>query len=190
MNNTTKVHETITAHTNQNSANQRAENLAVLGSKKILELCVGPSLRDLEVAYNKFGMDVVGNDIDDRWKRFYPKGKWIIDNAFNVNLNPYDTVIFAPPLSKGCTGTRNDSLSIEQVNPSYYSFLDKVQKETYNGLFVLVLPARSLSTNQDREQFYRLLNHISSMGFKVEQYSLTNGRRQIRKYVDLYCSKQ
>jgi hypothetical protein len=187
--NTTKVPENLTAHTNENSANQRAENLAVLGARNILELCVGPSLSCLEMAYGRFGLQVTGNDIDDRWKRYYPKGKWLIDDALNVNLEPYDTVIFAPPLSKGCSGTREDSLSIDQVNPGYYSFLDKVKKDNYDGLFVLVLPARSLATNQDRKQFYRLVNCIRDMGFTVEEYSLTNGKRNTRKYVDLYCRR-
>lgn len=189
--NVTVRSESETANTNGNSANQRAENLAVLGSKKILELCVGPSLQRLELAYNKFGMDVTGNDLEFKWQRYYPDGKWVIGDALKVDIKPYDTVIFAPPLSTGCTGRREDSLFIEQVNPGYYSFLDKVSKEGYDGLIVLVLPARSLSTATDREQYYRLLSHLNSIGFSVEQVPLTDGSsRQIRKYVDLYCKKQ
>ena len=53
---------------------------------------------------------------------------------------------------------------------------------------LLVLPARSLSTREDRKQFYKLLSVCASVG-KVEYKESLAGRRQIRKYVEVLVSK-
>lgn len=168
-----------TANTNLICARQRAENLFVLGSKKILELCVGPSLCRLENEYKKFGMTCYGNDIDSRWKDYYPGGKWIIGDALNINnINEFDTLVFAPPLSKGCSGRREDSLSLEYVNPSYYAFLERYKN--FKGIKVLVLPGRTLSLRHDREMLYKLLATIES------KYDIVELKNHCTKYVDIY----
>lgn len=171
------VENNKTAKTNIKSAMQRAENLFILGSKNVLELCVGPSLKDLEECYSKFNIKVTGNDIEKRWKEYYPKGSWIIGDCFNIDYSKFDTIVFAPPLSKGCTGRREDSLSIDQVFPTYNDFL--LQSHT-NKLKVLVLPGRSFATKEDRKQFYKLTSKVR----KYDLVPLTDGK--IVKYWDLY----
>ncbi len=79
-----------TARTRTSCAEQRAEHLSMLGSKNVLELCVGPSLKTLEVQYSKHGIQVTGNDLEPRWKSYYPKGKWIIGDARLVSTKGFD----------------------------------------------------------------------------------------------------
>lgn len=172
----------ISEHTNEKTARtcmecaiQRAENLAVLGVKRVLELCVGPSLRALEQAYARVGIKVAGNDIDPRWQAYYPKGEWYIGNATKLNIEGFDAVVVAPPLSKGCSGKREDSLSLEEVTPSFYDFLEiKAPVTTY------VLPGRTLSLKKDRKQLYKFLSHLQG---KVEVVPLKN---KVVKYLDIY----
>ncbi len=174
------VADEATAHTDPECARQRAENLAILGAKNVLELCVGPSLRDLELAYAEVGITVTGNDIDPRWREFHPSGRWIIGDALSVDTTGFDAVVFAPPLSRGCTGRREDSLCINDVRPKYRDVTSSYTN--YDGILVLVLPARSLATSHDREQLHRLLSGLSS----PEVVPLYAGHRRIRKYVDVY----
>jgi hypothetical protein len=174
-----------TAHTNFDCAMQRAENLSILGAKNVLELCVGPSLKDLQIAYKRFSIDVCGNDIDKRWEAFYKPGKWLIGNALNIDYNQFDAVVFAPPLSRGCSGKREDSLMVDEVFPKYQSFLDKLNKDNYKKTYVLVLPARSLATSDDRRQLHSLMSKITSSNKEI--VSMCAGSRKIRKYVDVYC---
>jgi len=177
--NTTTVAEVETASTDPRCALQRAENLAILGTRSVLELCVGPSLRVLERAYASLGIHVVGNDIDRRWIEYYPRGEWIHGHAFEADWSPFDTVVFAPPLSRGCSGTREDSLRVDEVYPSYEEFM----AVPFVGLRCMVLPARSLSTSLDRTEFNRLLSLIPG---HYDVVPLTAGDRGIRKYVDVY----
>jgi hypothetical protein len=167
-----------TARTNIECAYQRAENLAVLGVRSVLELCAGPSLKALEEAYSFYNINVTGNDIDPRWKDYYPDGKWLIGDCLKVNWDAYDAVVFAPPLSKGCSGKREDALKISQIFPRYRDFMWKL----YDGIRCMVLPARSLSTFADRNEFFRLLGTID----RAEVVPLHAGARKIRKYVDVY----
>ncbi len=178
-----------TARTNREAAFKRAENLALCGASHVLELCVGPSLEVFDAAYGAYGIQVTGNDIDARWKRLYPQGKWLVGDAMEQDYNEFDSVVFAPPLSRGCTGKREDSLQIEKVRPNYYKFLAKVISQNYNGNVVLVLPGRVFATRQDRIQFYRLVHVIAKSGFKFEVIELKCGQRRIRKYVDLYLCR-
>jgi hypothetical protein len=164
-----------TARTCLECASQRAENLSILGVKTVLELCVGPSLQDLEGEYSKHGIKVTGNDIDPRWKDYYPSGNWVIGDATKLDTSGYDAVVVAPPLSKGCSGRREDSLSLDEVTPSYYSFLNTKSKVT-----VFVLPGRTLSLKQDREQLHRFLAHLSG---HVEIVPL---KKKVVKYLDVY----
>lgn len=184
--NISTVDDNKTAHTSKDIAKQRAENLYSYNIRSVIELCAGPSLKDLEEANSKFNIKTTGNDIDERWKRFYPKGKWIIQDALKIDYQPFDAAVFAPPLSKGCTGKRSDSLEIESVTPSYYSFINEVLKQNYGGLSVLVLPARSLSTKKDRSQLYKLLSYVSDSGLSFDLVEMTSKKRNIRKYIDLY----
>ena len=164
-----------TAHTNYTCALERACNLAILGCQCVLELCVGPSLKVLESAYKEYNIDVVGNDIDPRWKKYYPKGKWIIGDARIIDKRGFDAIIVAPPLSRGCSGRREDSLSLEDVFPSYYDFLNLDTK-----IIVYVLPGRTLSIKRDRKELYKFLFHINL----IEVVPLKN---KIVKYVDVYA---
>lgn len=181
------VEDNSTAFTNAECCLQRASNLKSLGSRKVLELCVGPSLATLESAYHQFGISVTGNDIDKRWKTFYEEGNWIIGDALSISYSGFDTIVFAPPLSKGCTGKREDSLQIEQVTPSYYEFLKRMQTENEDLLGVLVLPGRSISTYFDRVQFFKLMSKMYSLKLNFKHERLTDGK--ITKYYDVYFSR-
>lgn len=183
--NISKYSDCKTAHTNFDCALQRAEHLSILGAKNVLELCAGPSLKDLQIAYNGFNINVWGNDIDKRWEAFYGAGKWLIGDALSIDYNQFDSVVFAPPLSRGCSGKREDSLKINEVFPKYQSFLDKLNKDNYKGIYVLVLPARSLATPEDRRQLHQLSSKINSANKEI--IALYAGKRTIRKYVDMYC---
>lgn len=178
MNNISTVSDAQTAHTCVECAAQRAENLAILGVKRVLELCVGPSLQDLEMAYRKVGIEVAGNDIDPRWKDFYPQGKWFIGDARKLDTSGFDAVVVAPPLSRGCSGRREDSLSLDQVTPSYYEFLHMKA-----DVMVYVLPGRTLSVKRDKEQLYRFLSRLRG---KVDVVPLRN---KVTKYVDIYVTR-
>lgn len=178
--NTSIVNNDSTARTNRNSAEQRAFNLSKYGINTVLELCIGPSLRILEECYSKYGISIVGNDIDVRWRDYYPIGNWIIGDCFDIDYSSFDCVVFAPPLSRGCTGRREDSLLIDEIYPKYTDFISKA--EQYNILKVMVLPARSLVPGTDTRQLYKLLSNLMS----YEMVILTEGRRNIRKYVDIY----
>lgn len=176
--NLSKTTDDRTARTNIECAHQRAENLAILGIKTVLELCAGPSLGVLEEAYGGFGITVAGNDIDPRWQEYYPDGDWIIGNCLDIPWDGFDAIVFAPPLSVGCSGERKDALQISQVTPSYKEFMLR----PFDGVRCMVLPARSLSTYNDRNQFHRLLSYID----QAEVIPLTAGSRKIRKYIDVY----
>ncbi len=163
-----------TANTSYICALQRAENLAILGCRSVIELCVGPSLRVLETAYNKFGISVVGNDIDPRWKEYYRQGSWIINDAKIVDTSSFDAVVFAPPLSKSCSGNRNDALSLEDVFPSYYDFLNLKSKVS-----VYVLPGKTLSIKEDRKQLHKFLSNFNN-------YEIFPLKNKVNKYIDIY----
>lgn len=145
----------------------------------MLELCVGPSLEILEKAYEPFGISVTGNDIDPRWKSYYPKGNWILGDATKVDCSGFDAAVFAPPLSKGCSGKREDSLSIDQVIPSYHDFLDSALPR----VCVLTLPGRTLSLKEDRSQLHKLVRHLSNRHRVIEVVPLKD---KVTKYVDVY----
>lgn len=87
MDNISRYSDLQTANTNLTCATQRAENLFILGARKVLELCVGPSLQRLELEYRKFGISCAGNDIDPRWRDFYPRGKWHIGDALSIDVS-------------------------------------------------------------------------------------------------------
>lgn len=176
-----------TARTDPEAALQRAENLAVLGARSVLELCCGPSLRVLEAAYARHGITCVGNDIQRRWREYYPQGQWTMGDAMLIewqhslhgpgDIRQFDAVVFAPPVTIGCTGKREDALEINDVYPRYSDFLAR----PFSGIKVMVLPARALATRYDRKQMYGLIGDRT-----VEVVPLTSGRRRIRKYVDVY----
>jgi len=184
--NCSKFANTETANTNKICADQRAATLWQLGVTKVLELCVGPSLSVLEQVYKERVIQCYGNDIDSRWKDFHPKGNWIIGDAIDVfkeNYQKFDAVVFAPPLSNGCSGRREDSLSIDDVNPKYSAFIKALISVPFNGYAVLTLPGRSLSTKEDREQFFKLTNSIKHVYSDVRHVDLIDG---CRKYIDVY----
>lgn len=196
------VSDDKTARTDPECAVQRAVNMASLLPKSpqfvpqtVLELCVGPSLKTLESAYARVGLECIGNDIDERWVDYHSRGQWRVGDAFSVSWQGVQGVVFAPPLSKGCTGRRRDSLMIDQVRPSYRDFLRRLcivhenqhvtRLNSSIKVVCLVLPARCLATSRDREQLYHLIHDASKYG-RVEPVELTSGWRKIRKYVDLY----
>jgi len=175
--NLSNLSDDTTARTDPEAALQRAENLAVLGARSVLELCCGPSLRVLEKAYAQHGITCHGNDIERRWQRYYRDGNWHLGDALTVDWSAFDAVVFAPPVTRGCTGRRADALRISEVFPRYSDFLAR----PFDGIKVMVLPARALATSQDRSEMYALIG-----GRSVEIVPLTSGRRHIRKYVDVY----
>jgi hypothetical protein len=182
--NTSKVADNETARTCPDAAMQRAENLAIMGCKNVLELCVGPSLSVLQQSYRSYGIRCSGNDIQHRWSAYYRKGTWLIGDCLQVPYEGFDCIVFAPPLSKGCTGRREDALPIDSVFPRYQDFLTRVRTQEVD--FVLVLPARSWATRQDRTQFHSLMNSLQLNGLSPEPVAITSGRRKITKYIDVY----
>lgn len=174
-NNLSIYSEEKTATTSYECCLQRAENLAILNCKSVLELCVGPSLKKLEQAYAKFNIEVSGNDIDPRWKKYYVQGNWIIGDARKINTNNFDAVIVAPPLSKGCSGRREDSLSLEEIFPNYYDFLG-----LKNKVIVYVLPGKTLSIKSDIKQLYKFISKLT------RNYQIVPLRDKVIKYVDVY----
>jgi len=182
--NISKFTDYQTAHTCLACAKQRAENLSLFGVESVLELCVGPSLQDLEQCYSDFGITVAGNDIDPRWQNFYPRGKWLVGDAVVVGQkhgSTFDAVVVAPPLSKGCSGRREDALSVEEVTPSFYSFLGIPAKK----VVTYVLPGKTLSLKRDRSELFKFLSKIDSIG-EVHVIPLKN---KVTKYVDVYVVK-
>ena len=157
----------------------------MLGVSTVLELCVGPSLRDLEAAYAAHDIIVTGNDIDAQWQRYYPRGRWIIGDAFGVDWSGFDAVVFAPPLSRGCTGARADSLSVAQVQPAYSDFLRRLQTVPRVPVAVLVLPGRAMATRRDRAETFALL---AQCGPQAAVIPLRDARARVTKYHDVYLS--
>lgn len=163
-------------------AKQRAENLSILGVKSVLELCVGPSLRTLETVYKGQGIIATGNDIDSRWKRYYPAGKWLIGDAAQLkNTLAFDAIVVAPPLSKNCSGKREDSLSVEEVNPKFVDFL-----HLKNRVVVFVLPGRTLSVKTDIEQLHKLIGQIRKEQPWRKNIDIVPLKEKVNKYVDIY----
>lgn len=190
--NTSVVENCRTANTAQDVAETRAIQLSELNITCVLELCVGPSLQVLEEAYKSRGIKCRGNDIEERWQQYYPTGDWLIGDCFTIEW-PVDTdaVVFAPPLSRGCTGCREDALMIEEVVPAFADFVHTLAAKVSLlnlKLVLLVLPARSLATKQDRAQLVKL-EHLLQNNPRVSNVvrrEARSGRRQIRKYVELY----
>jgi len=172
----------LTASTQEECALQRALCMAGIGSvRRVLELCAGPSLPTFERAYAHHGISVTGNDIDSRWQRSYPGGKWLMGDALTVPLAGFDAVVFAPPMSRGCTGRREDSLMVWEVEPGYLDFVARLG--SFKGIVVLVLPGRALATRDDRTQFYELQARLPVPSCPV---TLRAGHKGIAKYHDLY----
>lgn len=170
------------ATTIQSVAKSRAEYAAVLGIKNIIELCVGPSLQTLKNEYAKFDISVTGNDVDSRW--FDSKLNWLMGDALNIDISSFDAAVFAPPLSRGCSGKREDALMIEQVSPRYDSFL---AKDDLPKAVILVCPARALSTREDISQLHKLKTLASKKFEHVEIISSYDAKNKCRKYVELWC---
>mgnify|MGYP001586547743 CR=1 FL=1 len=176
-----------TATTSSCIAHQRAENMFSFGRKNVIELCVGPSLKCLQKSYENFDIKVTGNDIEKRYEKSFSEGKWIIGDCFSFSFEKYDGIVFAPPLSRNCSGKREDSLCIDQVNPSYNKFLEKIKKDAKDKTYVLVLPGRSLSLKEDRKQFHKLLDNVLRRGYNLETVEM-KCNKGITKYIDLYIN--
>ena len=185
--NISNFQDNLTASTNITSAKLRAENLYSLGAKEVLELCVGPSFEILKKAYETYGINFFGNDIENRWKKYYPDSSWFIEDCTKLDFSQFQSVVFAPPLSVGCSGKREDSFRINQVNPNYYffPFSSKLPE-----ISVLVLPARSLSSKLDRGEFFKfysfLVKKFSNKNIEVFQSGIQKSHRFIRKYLEIY----
>ncbi len=180
-----------TASTHPEVAHARALHAHHCGVKTVLELCVGPSAPVLHEAYRQVGISPLFNDIDPRWSASFPEYQWVGRDCFAaahfcLRAGPLlDLVVFAPPLSAGCTGTREDSLMIEEVVPSYWAWLRLLADLPARPLTCTVLPARSLSTRHDKAQFYALREGFYKLG-PPEVIERTVGARQIRKYVEIW----
>lgn len=181
----------VSNYTDEKTANtclicgkQRAENLALLEVTSVIELCVGPSLAVLEQVYKSVGIFyVAGNDIDSRWRNYYPNGKWIIGDARHIEaniLNEFDAAVVAPPLSRGCSGKREDSLNLKEVQPSFESFLG-----LQNKVKVFVLPGRTLSISKDRSDLHTFLYKIREK-FPLKSVDVVPLKNKVTKYVDVY----
>jgi len=181
MNNISQYDISNTANTSIVCAKQRAFNIASLylynsKHRTVLELCVGPSLPVLEQCYKEHNISVIGNDIDPKYLKQSPIN--ILGDCFSVDYNVADIVVFAPPLSRGCSGKREDSLSIDDVTPSYYDFIRRRKDKA-----VLVLPGRSKATKRDREQYYRLLQYMYFLDINFTVVPLID---KVVKYYDVY----
>lgn len=185
MHNTSVVDDDSTARTRPECAMQRAENLAVLGTRRVLELCVGPSLRVLGAAYGAHGIEVTGNDIDRRWPSLHPRGRWLVGDAMAVPWHGFDAVVFAPPLSRGCTGRREDALRVSEVVPGYAGFISRLAACDAR-IGVMVLPARCVATRRDRAELHSLLSLVPG----AHVVPLVAGPRRTVKYVDVYVENR
>lgn len=174
--------ESKVASTCPEAAAQRVTLLGALGARRFIELCVGPSLTILKEEAHRRGLECLGNDVDPRW------APDLLGDCLRVDWAA-DAVVYAPPLSKGCSGTREDSLGIDDVEPGYDSFLAEWDRRKRPDLAVLVLPARSLSTRRDRAAFWRLVFACRFYG-EVGWEECLVGRRSIRKYVYLWIVKR
>jgi hypothetical protein len=160
----------------------RASRLAGLGCTRVIELCVGPSLSVLQSAYSRMGISCTGNDIDSRWTR--AGGPWIRGDAMEIDISWADAVVFAPPLSAGCTGCRADALCVDAVRPGFVPFM---KKEKLPQTVVLVCPARSLATREDRNQLYRLVATCWTRSASIEVVEAMDERGRVRKYTEVWC---
>lgn len=186
--NVSTVPDELTASTSEEVARQRADALCRIDRvESVLELCVGPSFRTLYDAYAAKGIVCFGNDIEERWQ---PNDKelnfrWVQGDAMQLSYDrtPYDAVVFAPPLSRGCTGKREDALRVDQVQPDYVEFIKKIAWTARPPTFVvLVLPGRSLSTKRDHEATYKVVSHASAIGIVELQERIVGG---VMKYLDI-----
>jgi hypothetical protein len=173
-----------TARTSQAVAASRAKSLHQKQCSTVIELCVGPSLKVLEKEYSRYGIKTTGNDIDIRWTNFYKKGNWIIGDALELDLTRFDAAVFAPPLTRGCTGRREDSLAISQIHPKYEEFLTKAVDHLPCKYLVLVFHGRVLSLRSDKSYLYKLFNMAYDIGFTniVERKDAKN---KVTKYIDM-----
>ena len=138
----------------------------------------------LERAYRSFGIEVAGNDVDPRWPASHPRGRWVVGDALAVSWDGFDAVVFAPPLSRGCTGRREDALRVGEVRPAYADFVRRLERE--HALGVMVLPARALATRRDRDEFWELMAMVPH----AQVVPLTAGRRRVVKYHDAYLERR
>lgn len=165
-------------------ARARARRMSTLGIQSVIELCVGPSLSALQHAYSAYKIECTGNDVDMRWTSL--GGPWVCGNAMHVGIAGFDAAVFAPPLSNGCTGRREDSLSVDEVTPSFHDFIDRNDTPEF---VVLVCPARALATGPDKAQLYRLLSHAWHRFGSVEVIEAKDARGRIRKYTEIWCQQ-
>jgi len=171
-----------TAYTIDNIAEQRARNIKkIFNPRNVIELCCGKSLNILKKHYQKQGIKIYGNDIDEKYLEINPE--LVIGDCLKIKHNKFEVCVFAPPLSKGCSGKREDALSIEEVEPSYYDFINLNLDK-----FLLVLAGKTFSIRKDRNQYYKLLNYLDSKGYIVEIIPLKY--KKINKYIDLYVRKK
>ena len=193
--NLSTVADEHTARTCRAAAVQRAEHLAILGVRTVLELCVGPSLAELEIAYATHGIRVTGNDIDPRWVTAHPRGRWVLGDALTVDLAYHDAIVFAPPLSRGCTGRRDDALRADEVTPRYQDFLTAVRHRLsllparHVSVVVLVLPGRALASRRDRAATHAVIRAAELWEWKVEIVPLRDARGRVVKYHDAYLTR-
>ena len=179
-----------TAKTHELCLQQRIQNVKSIFPEVnfVLETCAGISSVKIAKAYKEAGYQISTNDIDSRYKKHEPN--MIVGNALTLDFSSYDLVVFAPPLSKGCSGRREDSLSIYEITPSYESFLDRAfHFKNLKGVG-LVLPGKTFSSASDTAQFYQLIRSIY-FGFASFYPSATYHQRELKvkgctKYVDLY----
>lgn len=195
MCNTTVVSRDATARTQAACAQQRAENvrfvLDVLGHHdcaRLIELCVGPSYEVLRAAYENVRIECWGNDIDPLWER-RETSRWITADALHIvrslddMKHRFDVVVFAPPLTVGCTGLRHDLLMIDDVTPRFDAFIEQLDVWFKTVKFaILVIPGRARSTKEDRCQLHKLTSRIIRQ-FDVIDFELKVG---CTKYIDMF----
>jgi hypothetical protein len=179
-----------TAKTHELCLQQRIQNVKSIFPEvnSVLETCAGISSVKIAKAYKEAGYQIATNDIDPRYKKHEPN--MVVGDALALDFSSYDLVVFAPPLSKGCSGRREDSLSIYEVTPSYESFLDRAFRFKNLKGVGLVLPGKTFSTALDAAQFYQLIRSIY-FGFASFYPSAIYYQRELKvkgctKYVDLY----
>ena len=166
-------------------ATARAGRMAELGVRSVLELCVGPSYQVLADAYGARGIRCVGNDVERRYVT--ADGEWRVGDALAVPLSDVDAVVFAPPLSKGCTGRREDALMVDDVEPRYVDFL---ARPDLPRVVVLVLPGRATTSRWDRTQTHKLLGQAFARAGSAVLYHADDERGRVTKYHEIWCVQQ
>jgi hypothetical protein len=111
----------------------------------------------------------------------------VTEDALAIPLRDYDAVVFAPPLSRGCSGRREDSLAVKNVTPSYWDFIGSLHHRAgpRTTTVVFTLPGRASVLRADRAAMHELVARLWDAWGPVSIEPRRDERGRVVKYVDL-----